>query len=169
MVLVSSSGRPVGQAGHLGDHFGGPGDVGQQQPGVDRVEGATWQPGGRPSAVMTCRRPGWNRSAMRPAKGANSGGTACANSSNPTAAALPAARCTCKIKAVVAIASPSGQPLGRLAYPVTPGPSCLLSITVLLDEPVCLTADVLWLKSWEHVGHAVCSATVQGVDQSRLR
>jgi hypothetical protein len=34
----------------------------------------------------------WNRSAMTPAKGASSGGTACANSSNPTAVALPVAR-----------------------------------------------------------------------------
>ena len=54
------------------------------------------------------RRRGWNRSAMTPAKGASSGGTACANSSNPTAVALPVARCTRKIKAVVAIASPGG-------------------------------------------------------------
>jgi hypothetical protein len=45
---------------------------------------------------------------MTPAKGANSGGTARANSSNPAAVALPVACCTCKIKAVVAIASPSG-------------------------------------------------------------
>jgi hypothetical protein len=45
---------------------------------------------------------------MTPAKGAGSGGTACANSSNPTAVALPVARCTCKINAVVAIASPNG-------------------------------------------------------------
>ena len=48
------------------------------------------------------------RSAITPASGAASGGIACANSSSPTAVALPVVRCTCKIKAVVAIASPSG-------------------------------------------------------------
>jgi hypothetical protein len=54
------------------------------------------------------RRPGGNRSATTPANGAASGGMACANSSSPTAVALPVVRCTCRIKAVVAIASPSG-------------------------------------------------------------
>ncbi len=57
---------------------------------------------------MLSRRPGGNRSAITPANGAASGGIACTNSSSPTAVALPVVRCTYKIKAVVAIASPSG-------------------------------------------------------------
>ena len=60
------------------------------------------------SQPTASRRPGLNRSAITPANGAASGGIACANSSSPTAVALPVVRCTCRIRAVVAIASPSG-------------------------------------------------------------
>ena len=47
-------------------------------------------------------------SATTPANGAASGGIACAYSSSPTAVALPMVRCTYRINAVLAIASPSG-------------------------------------------------------------
>ena len=53
-------------------------------------------------------RGGETRSAMAPASGDAIGGTAWANSSNPTAVATPVVACTWRIRAVVAMASPSG-------------------------------------------------------------
>jgi hypothetical protein len=67
------------------------------------------------------RRAGGNRSAITPAQGAVRGGIACANNSNPTAVALPVVRCRCRIKAVVAIASPSGLMVWAASSPASPG------------------------------------------------
>jgi hypothetical protein len=83
---------------------------------------------------------------MTPAKGASSGGTACANSSSPTAVALPVARCTYKIKAVVAIVSQSGlmvwaasslaKPGDRRTSPNAARPNCGTPIR-LAGERLC--------------------------------
>ena len=70
----------------------------RQEPSQDRLG----QPAGAEQAA-----PGTNRSATTPANGAASGGITSANSSSPTAVALPMVRCTYRINAVVAIASPS--------------------------------------------------------------
>jgi len=93
-------------AGVAGERGAGPdlGVPGRRQPQGQRDHDeeresvqAEYEPRTGYGEQQSGQRPGANRSATTPANGAASGGIACANSSSPTAVALPVVCCRCRI------------------------------------------------------------------------